>query len=87
MLQERDINLNSVLASKFPGQYELPTIHTYLSTFNELLHDVSSLDYGQLPQNIAHHPDSQAIEELDAFLDVGCILRRLGGMSIHTELM
>ena len=58
----------------------------YLCAFDELVDDVCPLHHGQLTQDVAHHPDGDAVEEMDALLNVGRVLRWLGGMRIEREL-
>ncbi len=53
---------------------------------NELLNNVCPFDDGELPQDIADHPESESIEQLNALFYTRRFLARLGSMGIQTEL-
>ena len=60
--------------------------NTHSSSLYELLDDVSPPEHGELPQDVAHHPDGDAVEQPDALIDARGILCRLGQVCIDTEL-
>lgn len=61
--------------------------NTYLCGINEFLNDVCPSEGRVLLEYAADHPYGEPIEELDAFFNSWCILRRLSSMSIHAELL
>ena len=58
----------------------------YSSSINELLNDVSSLQYGILSQYVTHYPSGDTIEQPNTFLNTRSVFSQSSTLSIDTEL-
>ena len=58
----------------------------YLGGVNELLDDVCSLDDGELSEDVAHDPEGESVEQLNAFLNTRGSLAGLGIVGVYTKL-